>query len=340
MTRQLWIDALKGIGISAVVVAHVTYNPLLMKTIFMFHMPLFFLLGGWLHNVKVAPAPYLKAKAFALLVPYLCFLVLLWPLELLVSYPDQVWNGAWIWHDLLTPMLLGGPLLTGFASVFWFVTCYFLTQQLMHFLLRRHTLRRCAAICAAMLLMAYLHAWLLPQWWLPWSADAVLIAAPLYLIGYWARSSRPLPVAAALAVAFSVALAAAALNVFGVKNTLDLKNVDYGMPVVTLVSALACVALMAALARRVQANMIGRALAALGGASMTIMFLHQFVQLMMAKKFGIEQAPPRIAAALLLCYLAHRLLTKSPLMARFFLGIRPKARSGARPVASPEKIQG
>jgi fucose 4-O-acetylase-like acetyltransferase len=332
MTRQVWIDALKGMGISVVVVGHVTYNPLLMKTIFMFHMPLFFVLGGWLHNAKVAPAHYLKTKALTLLVPYLSFLVLLWPLELLVSYPGQVWDGAWIWHDLLTPLLLGGPLLTGFASVFWFVTCYFLTQQLMHFLLRRYTLRRCGAICAALLLMAYLHAWLLPQWWLPWSADAVLIAAPLYLVGYWARDSRSMP----MAVAFAVALAAVALNVFGVKNTLDLKNVDYGMPVLTLLGSLACVALMAALARRVQANMVGRVFAALGGASMTIMFLHQFVQLMMAKKFGIEQAIPRIAVALLLCYLAHRWIKQSPLLARFFLGVR----SRARPAALPEKIQG
>lgn len=28
---------------------------------------------------------------------------------------------------LIKPMFLGGQLLTGFAAVFWFVTCYFLT---------------------------------------------------------------------------------------------------------------------------------------------------------------------------------------------------------------------
>ena len=136
MARQGWIDALKGMGIITVVVAHVTYNRLLMELIFMFHMPLFFFLGGWLHNTGVAPGPYLKTKALGLLLPYLSFLVLLWPLELLVSYPDQAWDSVWLWNDLLTPMLLGGPLLTGFASVFWFVTCYFLTQQLMHCLLQ------------------------------------------------------------------------------------------------------------------------------------------------------------------------------------------------------------
>jgi fucose 4-O-acetylase-like acetyltransferase len=335
MTRQCWIDALKGMGIITVVVAHVTYNRLLMELIFMFHMPLFFFLGGWLHNTGVAPAQYLKTKALGLLVPYLGFLVLLWPLELLVSYPDQAWNSAWLWNHLLTPMLLGGPLLTGFASVFWFVTCYFLTQQLMHCLLRRHTVRGCTLICLAMLVLAYLHAWLLPQWWLPWNAATVLIAAPIYLIGYRARTLDGLSLAA-LALAAIVALAAVALNIGGVHNTLDLKNVAYGMPIVTLASSLACIALMAALALRLQTNLVGRALAALGGASMTIMFLHQFVQLMMAKKFGIEQALPRIAAALMLCYLAHGLLKKSPLMARFFLGIWPRARPGAL----PEKIQG
>ena len=337
MKRLPWIDVLKGLGIILVVVGHITYNQLLVKTIFMFHMPLFFLVGGWLHGTELSQGKFLKVKTRSLLVPYVIFLVILWPLELAISFPDQVWTGSWILTAVIKPMLVGGRLLTGFASVFWFVTCYFLTQQLMHFLLRRYTMQQCTLIFSLMLVCAYVNSVLLPQWWLPWSANAVLIAAPIYFIGYWARSREGANAAATgvatnvfrfVPIFAAVALTAVAMNVFGVRNSFDIKNVDYGIPVITLVSALACIAVLAAIARYLQSNVIGRGLAAIGSASMTIMFLHQFVQLMMAKKFDMPQAFPRILAALLVCFLIHHLLKLSPLTARLFLGSHARPEVG------------
>ncbi len=322
LERQTWIDLLKGIGITLVVLGHVSYNKLLVQTIFMFHMPLFFLLGGWLHNAGAPQLVYLKAKARSLLVPYLCFLVLLWPIELLMAFPDQAWSGAWMVDTLLKPMLLGGQMLTGVASVFWFVTCYFLTQQLMHFLLRRFSMTSCALICAAMLALAYVNAGTAQLLTLPWSANSVLFAAPLYLIGYLARAQR---LRTLLPLYAGVALVGGLLNVFGVRNSMDIKALDYGVPLLTLVCAVACVALLAVLAQLLQTKLLGRALAMLGGASMTIMFLHQFVQLTMAKLFGITQALPRLVVALLACYLMHQLFKTTSLTARLLLG------SSARP---------
>jgi fucose 4-O-acetylase-like acetyltransferase len=314
--RQPWIDVLKGIGILAVVVGHITYNRALVAQIFMFHMPLFFLVGGWLHDAATPQRAYLKAKARSLLVPYACFLVILWPLELMLAVPA---GARWNWPLLFEPMLFGGQLLTGFASVFWFVTCYFLTQQLVHFLLRRVSLAACGAVCALMLAAAYLLAAQWPHWSLPWDAHVVLFSAPLYLVGYAVRDAE---LARWTPLWLLLTAAALLLNAAGAGNTFDLKSGAYGLPVVTLASALAAVALLAVLARRIHASLAGRALAALGAASMTIMFLHQFVQLLMAKKLGVTQAPARIVGALLLCYLAHLLLGASPLSARLFLGRR------------------
>jgi fucose 4-O-acetylase-like acetyltransferase len=315
--RQPWIDVLKGIGIVAVVVGHITFNRALVAQIFMFHMPLFFLVGGWLHDPAAPQRAYLAAKVRSLLVPYACFLVILWPLELLMAVPDQAAGGRWTWPLLIEPMLFGGRLLTGFAGVFWFVTCYFLTQQLAHFLLRRYRLPVCAALACALLAAA----WLSPNWPLPWGAQVVLLSAPLYLIGY---AARDVDLSSWTPLWLLLTLGALLLNVAGAANTFDLKSGSYGLPVVTLASALAAVALLAVLARRIHAGMAGRVLAALGGASMTIMFLHQLVQLTMAKKLGVMQAAPRIVCALLLCYLVHLLLTASPLAARLFLGRLPR----------------
>jgi polysaccharide biosynthesis protein PslL len=313
--RQGWIDVLKGIGILAVVVGHITFNKSVVAQIFMFHMPLFFLAGGWLHDAAAPQRAYLKSKARSLLLPYACFVLILWPLELMLSVPPD----AISWQTVAMPMLLGGRALTGAAGVLWFVTCYFLTQQLVHFLLRRFALPLCGALCAAMLAIAYLAAWLWPGWSLPWSADVVLFAAPLYLIGYAARG---VALARWTMLWVALALGAALLNAAGIANTLDLKAGAYGLPLVTLASALAVVALLAVLAQRIEAGLAGRLLAALGGASMTIMFMHQLVQLAIAKKLGMMQAAPRIAGALLVCYLLHMLLRGWPAGARLFLGRR------------------
>lgn len=319
--RQTWIDVLKGIGILAVVVGHITFNKTAVAQIFMFHMPLFFLAGGWLHDASTPQRAFLASKARSLLLPYACYLVILWPLELMMSVPADAAGGRWTWTLLAEPMLLGGRSLNGAAGVLWFVTSYFLTQQLVHFLLRRFALPVCGALGAAMLAAAYLGARLFPGWSLPWGADTVLFAAPLYLIGYCARNVE-LRRWSALWLALTVA--AVALNVAGFPNTLDLKFGVYGLPLVTLASALAVVALLAVLAQRIEAGITGRVLAALGGASMTIMFLHQLVQLAIAKQLGIMQAAPRIAGALAVCYLVHQMLNAWPAAARLFLGRRPQ----------------
>jgi fucose 4-O-acetylase-like acetyltransferase len=313
--RQAWIDVLKGMGILAVVVGHITFNRAVVAQIFMFHMPLFFLAGGYLHDPAAPQRAYLKSKARSLLLPYACFMMILWPLELMLSVPPDAID----WRQLVLPMLVGGRALTGAAGVLWFVTCYFLTQQLVHFLLRRYALPVCGAVCAAMLACAYLAAWMWPGWSLPWCADVVLFAAPLYLIGYAARGAA---LGRWTALWLVLTLGALLLNAAGFANTFDLKAGAYGLPLVTLASALACVALLAVLAQRIEANVAGRLLAVLGGASMTIMFLHQLVQLAMAKKLGVMQAAPRIAGALLVCYLLHMLLSAWPTGARLFLGRR------------------
>jgi polysaccharide biosynthesis protein PslL len=319
--RQTWLDVLKGIGILTVVVAHISFNRNLVGLIQMFHMPLFFLAGGWLHDTRPSQLAYARTKARSVLLPYVCFLVILWPLELLMSAPP---GAAWDWERLLVPMLFGGRWLNGAAGPLWFLTCYFMTQQLVHFLLRHCAPAVWAAAAAMMLACAYLAAWLFPGWSLPWSADVVLFAAPVYLIGYAARH-QSLGRWSALWVLLTIGGAALYLaRLPGLANTLDMKFGVYGIPLVTLASALAMVALLALLSQRIATSRAGRVLASFGAASMTILAVHQLVQLFIAKQLGIMQAGPRILGALVVCYAVHQLLDAWPAAARLFLGRRPQ----------------
>ncbi|UUZ49867.1 hypothetical protein LP420_06915 [Massilia sp. B-10] len=181
----------------------------------------------------------------------MCFLVILWPLELLMSAPPGT---ALSWERLAQPMLFGGRWLNGAAGPLWFLTCYFLTGQLAHFLLRHCARQVWAAAGALMLACAWLGAWLFPGWQLPWSAEVVLFAAPLYLIGYAARN---MALARWSALWLLLGLGGAALylaHLPGLTNTLDMKSGVYGIPLVTLASALGMVVLLALFSQRIAAT--------------------------------------------------------------------------------------
>ena len=77
--RDKNIDAARGIAIILVVMGHIcTGIPGLVKWIYSFHMPLFFLISGYLQEGKEYGrfTSYLKKKAGALLYPYYIFAVL------------------------------------------------------------------------------------------------------------------------------------------------------------------------------------------------------------------------------------------------------------------------
>lgn len=78
--RLYWLDAAKAIGIFLVVLGHVpsVYN--YRWVIYLFHMPLFFMLSGYLFKF-VSPKEELKRSFKSLLVPYFIYssvLLVLW----------------------------------------------------------------------------------------------------------------------------------------------------------------------------------------------------------------------------------------------------------------------
>ncbi|SFK80312.1 Fucose 4-O-acetylase [Porphyromonadaceae bacterium KH3CP3RA] len=73
--RKNYIDILKGIGIFFVVLGHVTRIPELRVFIWNFHMPLFFLISGFLYNPDKYPdfKGFFKSKFKSIYIPYVLF---------------------------------------------------------------------------------------------------------------------------------------------------------------------------------------------------------------------------------------------------------------------------
>lgn len=75
--RLHYIDIIKGIGIFLVVLGHVYRDNVVQNWLYSFHMPLFFMVSGWLFNYeKIKSVSFLeitKKKIRALMVPYVVF---------------------------------------------------------------------------------------------------------------------------------------------------------------------------------------------------------------------------------------------------------------------------
>ena len=80
MQRKTYIDVAKGIAISSIVICHIlTYCTNLQsvyKIIYVFNVPLFFLISGYLFNYKDSISTFLKKKINRLLVPYFIYSLL------------------------------------------------------------------------------------------------------------------------------------------------------------------------------------------------------------------------------------------------------------------------
>ena len=102
--REAWIDSLKGLCISLVVLGHFTCPPF----VFSFHLPLFFSMSGYLAMRSTKPKNW-SQRAYRLLTPYFMWWLISLPIELgtrFVSIQDELMRlfyikGETIWNEPL-----------------------------------------------------------------------------------------------------------------------------------------------------------------------------------------------------------------------------------------------
>lgn len=108
--RDFSFDLFKGILIILVVAAHFQRDTI-HDMIFLFHMPLFFILSGFfLKKDKLVEKNYLKSKLADLLVPYCAYLLL----DFLLIQRDYSFSS-------FVRLIYGGRALSG---TYWYITCF------------------------------------------------------------------------------------------------------------------------------------------------------------------------------------------------------------------------
>ena len=267
-----WVDTCKGLGIYLVVLGHAKINPTLHYFIYIFHMPLFFFLSGYLHSINRNLGSYVRRKMLHLLLPYASFLLLLYPIELRHVLLHHGF-GPPLSHAIFAA-LWGGNQLRGVYGVFWFLPCLFFTQQIMNFLLANYRFFTVNALVLIALILSYANAQLFPQFSLPLDANVVLAAMPFFYLGFLAKSIKARHPTLILISTSGAALGAYLVHI-SIPISYDMRAGGYGIPGLSFILAICCAACVVGISKLSTAvPALQKVLSGLGAASMGIMFIH------------------------------------------------------------------
>ncbi|MGD9811430.1 MAG: acyltransferase family protein [Sphingobium sp.] len=305
--RLDWLDAAKGIGIVLVVIGHVWTRGSMRDAIYAFHMPLFFLLAGYVTAARPM-GEFMRRQWRGAIIPYLAFLAVLMGADFLIEH----WRGHrpyyGDWQHAARAALIGGSELRGPFTIFWFMPCLVVARIIQNALMLRWPNPRDGRWAATMAVSLAIGLWVGAR--TDFSPQG-LLSVPVALVLLWLGALWRLGCIGGCLM-FLAAIASLWLYSAGLMPV-NMKAGDYGVPVLSLGIAVILSLGLSWLARVIP----WRPLCALGRMSMVIMYLHVAV---------IHYCRPYIgnwwlvALSLAVCVAAYHLLDRSSWSRRYFLG--------------------
>ena len=223
MKRQAWLDYIKLIAMTLVVIYHTPprYDNAREAALFNMGAPVFFFAAGYLFNIARQQGffTFLRHRARQILVPYTTFFIIFYALWLVVGRrmagPEEqaIDVLAPVWQFVQgTPDVVLGP--------FWFLAALF-TMQVIYYPIKRYLSGYWPLVVALLLSLGLL---VMPDvpWFRYWNLDKAFLYMPIYAFG---NCCRPLiekfdfatPARSLLWIALAVAglgfLIAAPLNI-------------------------------------------------------------------------------------------------------------------------------
>jgi fucose 4-O-acetylase-like acetyltransferase len=323
--REHWIDIAKGLGIILVVAGH-EGNPFTYHYFFWFHMPLFILLSGYLFK-QVTSKSELKAliikRAKQLLIPYFVFFLLIALLKFIFALPHNK-IGVIIFLKDIFRSIYGGKALFDYYTVFWFITCLFLTQIVFAIicLLLKSNISR-ISIISIFFVLAHIEIFLhLNKYPAPWAADIVLITLAYYGIGFYLRNI----LSTYKKLKFSIPIILTTITIImlsifhKLRFNLDLKQQVYTNITLDLIIPVALAFTTCYLSQLLSMTLLKKPLANLGKHSLTIMYLHMPLNLILKMIYPSYGLVVFVLVGILIPYLFSILIEKSYFLRYLFHG--------------------
>ncbi len=193
-TREGWIDYLKGLGIILMIIGHTSINQPFIKWIYGFHMPLFYMLSGYLFNrgkwFAKDYGSFLKARAKSYLVSYLIWCIICFVINIpymYLKYKDDhlllriVQNFGWI----LTSVRIDDVFLPQKSTPLWFLTSIFVSQASFYLIVKCRPVLQIIICTCIITANHFIAASELPI--LPWHFETSVLCSVFMLIGYYIR---------------------------------------------------------------------------------------------------------------------------------------------------------
>lgn len=322
--REHWLDTAKGLGILAVVAGH-SSNVLANTYLYWFHMPMFFIISGYLYkNIDSMQAlkGWVYKRTKQLLIPYVSFGLII---SAMIYFQTFSTSQLYMNFEML---LFGGESLTSYFGVFWFITCLYLTQILFAYIqmkINRLSLKLFIILIFYVVARIITTVPVLTELIIPWNADVVFMAYVYYSIGFYGKD-----VIKRLIVKFSTLISTLALAIiFVVLNAndlmnfkLDMKHNDYSLVGLDILIPVIFGLFIFAISYQLSTSLKYNSLGYLGAASLTIMYLHLATNILLQQLFSYTDIFTFTIVGVLIPVIIHYfLLEKFSITRKFFLGV-------------------
>jgi len=190
--RENWIDWAKSIGIMLVIMGHYGMGDKIYGTfIYAFHMPLFFIVSGYLFTPPPQDNSYKQfvlKNVRSLIVPYFIFGIF----SVLASAALNFFSGGDYSVSFFMKSFAGLVLGVGYDTEYtvmnnmplWFLPAMFFVRVISGFLSRYKSRVKIAVCAAGLIIVVLLHRYGL---FLPFSAGSALLALPFFYAGAVAK---------------------------------------------------------------------------------------------------------------------------------------------------------
>lgn len=312
--RKREIDILRGMMIICVVIGHCSFARNLPIDVFWFHMPIFFMISGYLTKTPIQSPiinkEYLIKKTLRYVLPYFSYSIVLY----CIFHPEGIVK------NIVRTVYAGYNNITIYSYPFWFINALFVSSITFSFMLWQYgRYKKTNLVLALSMLFIFIVIHIdciypLP-FPLPWGIDEMLGALVFMYLGYIYKGREHIKscyLLSIIAVVFSIYS-----FVCDYDYTLNMENMEYNNLVLDLVVPCSFAMLFYGLSlvvRRIAA--INKFFEEMGKASMTIFFTHATFFIFIGEEYPLT----RISVALFLGYLIHRLLMLNTYLRLFFIG--------------------
>lgn len=311
--EKKWINVAKGFLICLVVIGHSNYE-IMSRYIYWFHMPAFILISGYLFNNTYDLKDLISKRSKKILIPYFSFALLTLIIIQMQSYDiDEI-------QLYIENILMGGRNLGYWYGVYWFSTCLLLTTITFAITIKAIK-NRIVTIGVIVLLYITAHMYLANNdYKVFWSADTVLIALFYFALGYYGKSiiNRINTLYGIIAMFIGVILIYCDY-VGMIQYKLDVKSNVYNHLILDVLIPVVFTVMIVSISKLIQNTFVGMILNSVGKMSMTIMYLHLTVMIIMRNYFNVSEWIT-ILIAIVIPVVSHLIFERISLFNVLFLG--------------------